>query len=95
MDLATLQWHEPFVRLFKMRPEMLPRIASNVEVYGHVSTGPLQGVPISGSLGDQMAAMLGLLSAPALTYHHSPTTVCQSQRCSHQRTSPPAHCCRY
>jgi glycerol kinase len=59
MDLATLQWHQPFVELFKMTPAMLPRIVSNAEVYGHVAAGPMQGVPISGSLGDQMAAMLG------------------------------------
>lgn len=59
MDLGTLQWHQPYVELFGMRPDMLPRIVSNVEVYGHVAEGPLEGVPISGCLGDQMAAMLG------------------------------------
>lgn len=27
--------------------------------YRHIASGPLQGVPIAGCLGDQMAAMLG------------------------------------
>lgn len=29
------------------------------QIYGTISNGPLQGVPISGCLGDQQAALLG------------------------------------
>lgn len=59
MDLATCQWHEPFLELFHMPKSALPKIVSNAEVYGHVAMGPLTGVPIAGCLGDQMAALLG------------------------------------
>jgi len=31
-------------------PEMMPRIASNAEVYGQVAQGPLAGVPIAGEV---------------------------------------------
>jgi sugar (pentulose or hexulose) kinase len=60
MDLRALAWHEPTLRLFGVSPDMLPDIRSNAEVYGTVAVeGPLQGVPISGCLGDQQAAMMG------------------------------------
>ena len=59
MDLSTFQWHAPFLQLFNMPLDALPRIVSNAEIYGHVAEGPLTGVPISGCLGDQMAAVLG------------------------------------
>lgn len=48
MDLSTLNWHEPFLQLFKIPPGIMPRIVSNAEVYGHVAEGPLKGVPIAG-----------------------------------------------
>jgi len=38
---------------------MLPRISSSSEIYGPVSAGPLEGVPIAGILGDQQAALVG------------------------------------
>lgn len=50
MDIATCTWHLPFLELFKAMPEMMPRIASNAEVYGWVAEGPLAGVPIAGEL---------------------------------------------
>ncbi|GFH21210.1 uncharacterized protein HaLaN_18465, partial [Haematococcus lacustris] len=61
MDLATCQWHDPFLPLFHMTHDALPRIVSNAEVYGavHDPGSPFHGVPISGCLGDQMAAVLG------------------------------------
>ncbi|KAI3433434.1 hypothetical protein D9Q98_003249 [Chlorella vulgaris] len=60
MELAALAWHEPTLRLFGVRPDMLPQIRSNAEVYGDVTAdGPLKGVPIAGCLGDQQAAMMG------------------------------------
>jgi glycerol kinase len=34
MDLSTLSWHEPTLALFGVRPDMLPEIRSNAEVYG-------------------------------------------------------------
>ena len=34
MDLSTLTWHQPTLELFGVRPDMLPEIRSNAEVYG-------------------------------------------------------------
>ena len=59
MDLSTREWHNPFLDLFHITLEMLPKIVSNAETYGMVAEGPLKGIPIAGCLGDQMAAMLG------------------------------------
>jgi glycerol kinase len=64
MNLATCQWHEPYLPLFNMTAAALPKIVSNAEVYGYVDEGMLAGAPISGCLGDQMAAMLGQSCAP-------------------------------
>lgn len=59
MDLATCDWHAPFLPLFNMPEACLPRIVSNSEIYCLVSGGILDGVPVAGCLGDQMAAVLG------------------------------------
>ncbi|GBF97483.1 glycerol kinase-like [Raphidocelis subcapitata] len=59
LDLRTRQWHAPFVELFGLNLGVMPRVASNAEVLGHVKEGPLAGVPISGCLGDQQAALVG------------------------------------
>lgn len=59
LDLRSRQWHPPFVQLFGLTPAALPRVASNSEVLGYVKAGPLAGVPISGCLGDQQAALVG------------------------------------
>ncbi len=57
MDLSTLNWHTPFLELFKAPLSIMPRIASNAEVYGHVAEGPLKGVPIAGMCGCKYPAM--------------------------------------
>jgi glycerol kinase len=59
MDLSTLNWHDPFLSLFKMPPAIMPRIVSNAEVYGHVAEGPLKGVPIAGGVGWSMCLLFG------------------------------------
>jgi len=61
MDLSSCTWHQPYLPLFHMRPSCLPKIVSNAEVYGHTADlhGALHNIPISGCLGDQMAALLG------------------------------------
>ena len=43
MDLATCDWHQPFLPLFNMKRNALPRIVSNAEAYGTVAAGPLTG----------------------------------------------------
>ncbi|GLI71029.1 hypothetical protein VaNZ11_016146 [Volvox africanus] len=89
MDLDSLDWHDPTLAAFRCPRAILPRIASNAEVYGLITPtaatapiygnasgssggfaspihplGPLEGVPIAGCLGDQMAAMLGQRCRP-------------------------------
>jgi glycerol kinase len=59
MSLDSLAWDPEILATFGIPPAMLPRIASSSEVYGHVVTGPLAGVPLAGDLGDQQAALVG------------------------------------
>ena len=59
MRLDTLQWDDELLQLFGIPRSVLPRIASSSEIYGTVASGPLQGLPIAGILGDQQAALVG------------------------------------
>jgi len=63
MDLATLQWDEELLAAFDIPRAMLPDIRSSSEVYGAVGAGccggALAGVPLSGIMGDQQAALFG------------------------------------
>ncbi|KAF7831527.1 Glycerol kinase [Senna tora] len=60
MNLKTLKWDEPTLKTLSIPLEILPKIITNSEVIGKISSGwPIAGVPISGCLGDQHAAMLG------------------------------------
>ena len=58
MNLETLDWDPELLDLLGIPRAMLPRIASSSEVYGH-ARGALGGVPVSGDLGDQHAALFG------------------------------------
>ncbi|MPR33334.1 glycerol kinase GlpK [Salmonirosea aquatica] len=59
MNLRTLQWDESMLNAFDIPRAMLPAIKSSSEVYGHVQSDALPGVPIAGALGDQHAALVG------------------------------------
>ena len=60
MNLKTLDWDKPTLDTLGISAEILPKIVSNAEIIGTVSDGwPIFGIPISGCLGDQHAAMLG------------------------------------
>lgn len=60
MNLKTLEWDKPTLETLGIPSEMLPKIVSNSEVIGKISTGwPITGIPIAGCLGDQHAAMVG------------------------------------
>ncbi len=58
MDLATLQWDDELTREIGVPESVLPEIVPSVGVLGY-GTGPLEGVPIGGVLGDQQAALFG------------------------------------
>lgn len=59
MNLHTLQWDQQMLEKFGIPAAMLPTIRSSSEVYGHMNTEVLPGVPIAGDLGDQHAALVG------------------------------------
>jgi glycerol kinase len=58
MNLQTLNWDREILQTLGIPRTMLPTIRSSSEVYGE-ATGTLAGVPVSGVLGDQQAALVG------------------------------------
>jgi glycerol kinase len=59
MHIEKLQWDEGACKVLGVPTTILPEIRSSAEVYGHMSAGPLTGVPIAGIVGDQQAALVG------------------------------------
>lgn len=59
MDLSLLDWHKPLLRILDLQNIYFPEIKSNSENFGIISEGLLEGVPITGMIGDQHAATLG------------------------------------
>lgn len=61
MNIKTLQWDPFLLSFFNIPPNILPQIRSSSEIYGYIQNDVLQGVPISGCLGDQQSALVGQL----------------------------------
>jgi glycerol kinase len=59
MHLDTLEWDADLLAAFEIPRAMLPAIRSSSERYGTASAEPVEGVPITGILGDQQAALVG------------------------------------
>jgi glycerol kinase len=59
MNLTTLAWDKDILADFDIPIEILPTIVSSSEVYGEAKLASIRGVPISGALGDQQAALVG------------------------------------
>ncbi|XP_050703171.1 glycerol kinase-like isoform X2 [Eriocheir sinensis] len=59
MNITTLKWDANLCKFFKIPMSVLPEIRSSAEIYGYITDGPLLGIPISGVLGDQQAALVG------------------------------------
>jgi glycerol kinase len=59
MHLDLLEWDEELLAAFDIPRAMLPSIRSSSEHYGAASAEPIDGVPITGILGDQQAALVG------------------------------------
>lgn len=70
MNLNTLDWDDEILNALDIPRAVLPIIKSSSEIYGHVGAGasrpnwgemtsPLRGIPVSGDLGDQHAALFG------------------------------------
>lgn len=58
MDIRRLEWSDKLLDLLGVPRRMLPEIRPSAEVYGTCTT-VLPGVPVSGALGDQQAALVG------------------------------------
>lgn len=60
MNIDTLNWDPMLCRLFGIHRDTLPLIKSSSEIYGTVNDGSvLNGIKISGILGNQQAALVG------------------------------------
>ena len=59
MNLQTLDWDPAMLKALGVPRAMLPEICSSSEVYGEARIDALRGVPVSGILGDQQAALFG------------------------------------
>jgi len=70
-DLTALDWSDEALGVFGIPRSMLPAIVSSSDVIGEVRGIPgLEGVPISGVLGDQQAATFGQAAfAPGAAKH--------------------------
>lgn len=61
-NIKTLDWDNELLEIFKIPPQMLPKVTSSSEIYGEVeSIKELKGVKIAGNAGDQQAALFGQL----------------------------------
>uniref|UniRef100_A0A8C2GLT3 glycerol kinase n=1 Tax=Cyprinus carpio TaxID=7962 RepID=A0A8C2GLT3_CYPCA len=58
-NIHTMDWDLELCKYFDIPMEILPKVRSSSEIYGLMKSGPLTGVPISGCLGDQSAALVG------------------------------------
>ncbi len=58
MNLHSLDWDDELLKLLDIPRVMLPEIKSSSEIYG-MARGILDGIPVSGDLGDQHAALFG------------------------------------
>jgi len=58
MNLTSLHWDDEILNALKIPKSMLPEIRSSSEVYSQ-ATGVLEGVRITGVLGDQQSALFG------------------------------------
>ncbi len=65
MDLKNLDWDADLLALMDIPRSMMPQIRASSEIYGQVQMGNValggvfEGIPISGDLGDQQAALFG------------------------------------
>ncbi len=59
LNLRTLDWDEKLLTAFNIPRSVLPEVRSSSEVYGEATLKVVAGVPITGILGDQQAALVG------------------------------------
>ncbi len=59
MDLQTLDWDDEILGTMGIPRSMMPEIKFSSGEFGTIASGPLQGLPLAGDLGDQQAAVFG------------------------------------
>lgn len=60
MNLHSLSWDDEMLKKIGVPSSILPEIRSSSEIYGYIADGlTCEGLPISGALGDQQAALFG------------------------------------
>ncbi len=59
MNLATLDWDDSLLDAFRIPRTLLPRIVSSSARIGEAKLDSIAGVPVTGILGDQQAALVG------------------------------------
>lgn len=59
MDIETLEWDKSLCKHFGVPAAILPKILASADHFGQVLHGPLKGLPITGVIGDQSAALFG------------------------------------
>jgi len=59
IGLDSLDWDDELLAVFDVPRALLPRVCPSSASYGAAQIAPLKGVPISGILGDQQAALVG------------------------------------
>jgi glycerol kinase len=59
LNLKTLAWDHEMLRAFGIPEKILPEVRSSSETYGEAQIESVKGVPITGILGDQQAALFG------------------------------------
>src|SRR5207253_4834946 len=62
IGLDSLDWDDELLGAFDVPRALLPRVAPSSASYRAAQISSLKGVPISGILGDQQAALVGLTS---------------------------------
>src|SRR2546421_1181696 len=59
LNLITLDWDEKLLDAFEIPRTVLPEVRSSSEFYGESTLAVIAGVPVTGILGDQQAALVG------------------------------------
>ncbi|XP_053202153.1 glycerol kinase-like [Panonychus citri] len=60
MNIETLEWdHYLCEKVFKIPVSILPKMQSSASQFGLIKSGSLQGIPVTGVIGDQHSALVG------------------------------------
>jgi len=59
MNIFQTRWDPEVLLRLNIPEKMLPRIMPSSAMYGTVAAEPLRGIPVTGAIGDQQAALLG------------------------------------